>query len=165
MDWIFDNFQIVILVVLALASWFKTRMDAKTAEREEREAREEMGEGEVFGPPEDWEQDDTPAPPSLPPPPTLQTARPALAAAEAAREAEMVLKRQSEMQERLRQIRESKAVTTGGAAAARSRAAAKNTPRQADSKTPSYKSLVSNRRSLRNAIVTREILGKPLGLR
>ena len=39
-------------------------------------------------------------------------------------EAELVLKRQQEMQERIRQIKESKANTTGGASATRARVAA-----------------------------------------
>ncbi len=162
MNWLSDNFQIVILVALALASWLKTRMDAKAAEREEQQAREEMGEGELYGPPEEWEQEAQSA--SSLPPPVLHTAR-SMAAAEAARESEAMLKHQMNLQERVRQMRANRAVTTGGASAARSRVAAKAGPRPGDAKVVSYKHLIGNRKSLRNAIVTREILGKPLGLR
>ena len=31
MDWIFDHFQIVLIVALAFASWLKSRHEAKQA--------------------------------------------------------------------------------------------------------------------------------------
>ena len=40
MDWIFDHFQIVLIIALAFASWLKSRHEAKQAEREAREAAE-----------------------------------------------------------------------------------------------------------------------------
>lgn len=42
MDLLFDNFQILLVLGLALAAWLKNRGDAKQEEDAEREAREEM---------------------------------------------------------------------------------------------------------------------------
>ena len=168
MDWIFEHFQILALVGLALASWLKARSDAKAAEREERRAREEMAEPpeeEIFGDAEEWQEPQWPTPPpplvrSVPPP------YPAEAVIQPAAESEAVLKRQFEMQERLRQLRESKVATTGGAAATRAR----NLPAEAAGKPAAaagsaLKAALRDRNQTRRAILMREILGPPLGLR
>ncbi|RPJ33680.1 MAG: hypothetical protein EHM17_09435 [Verrucomicrobiaceae bacterium] len=164
MDWIFDNFQIVALVALAMASWFKSRMDAKAAEREEQQAREEMAErGEVdqdFGPEEVWRE--IMAKPE--PPPLYRTVPPPVTAA--VFEAEAELKRQAEIQERLRQLRETKAVTTGGAAATRTRSATQQTGFHAPAAARGgLRGAVSSRSEIRRAVILREILGPPLALR
>jgi hypothetical protein len=167
MDWIFDNFQIVALVGIALASWIKSRMDAKAAEREERQAREEMGEGEeIFGPEEAWEE----PPPRQPAPPPLHRAVPppvpTAAQYEAELEAAALLKHQMDLQERLRQIRETKASTSGGAAVTRARVAASQSHAAAAAPVKSgLRSALRNRSEIRRAVVLREILGPPLGLR
>ncbi len=167
MDWIFDNFQIVALVGIALASWIKSRMDAKAAEREERQAREEMGEGEeIFGPDEAWEE----PPPRQPVPPPLHRAGPppvpTAAQYEAELEAAALLKHQMDLQERLRQIRETKASTSGGAAVTRARVAASQSHAAAAAPVKSgLRSALRNRSEIRRAFVLREILGPPLGLR
>ncbi len=166
MDWIFDNFQIVALIALALASWLKTRMDAKAAEREERRGREEMPEGEdVFGPDEEWRIPEVPAP-SVPPPLVKVSPPPIpMAAFEAGREAEAVLKHQMDLQERLRQIRDTKAVTSGGAAATRSRTASQQTGYVQPLASAGLRGALRSSSQSRRAIVLREILGPPLGLR
>jgi hypothetical protein len=166
MDWIFDNFQIVALVALALASWFKSRMDAKAAEREEREARRELEEPEdVFGPQEEW-REVLPAP-MVPPPLVKVNPPPArVVTYEAASETEAELKHQMDLQERLRQIRETKAVTTGGAAATRARSVSRQTSQKSTPTAPvSLRGALHNRGQLRRAILLREILGPPLALR
>ena len=187
MDWFYDNFQIFALVGLALASWLKARMDAKQAEQEERRAKEEMAEGTgEFEMPEPWEEEefDRPLPqetyqmpppipavpppiPASPPPIPPAAARAAAAAEEAAREAEAALLRhQLEIQERMSRIRERKAVTSGGASATRARSNARPgfaPPAQVESS--SYKKLLADTDSIRRAVVMREILGPPLGLR
>lgn len=166
MDWIFDHFQIVALVALALASWFKTRMNAKAAEREERRAREEMPEGEdVFGPDEEWRMPEVPMP--AVPPPLVRVSPPPMpmAAVEASREAEAVLKHQMDLQEHLRQLRAAKAVTSGGAAATRSRAASQQIGYVQPLASTSLRTTLRNRSEVRRAIVLREILGPPLSLR
>ncbi len=167
MDWIFDNFQIVALVALALASWFKTRMDAKAAEREEQRAREEMAErGEVeeydFGPAEPWQEELMQ--PELPaPPPLFRMSPPPVPAVVIDTGAE--LKRQMEMQERLREVRENRAVTTGGAAATRKLTASKQTGYASPGVRHGLREIARKRSEIRRAIVLREILGPPLALR
>ena len=97
MDWIFDNFQILALVGLALASWLKTRADAKAAEREEQEARRELeNPEEFFGPDEEWVRPRHEPAPSVPPP-LVRAVPPPVPVFET----EAELKRQMEMQERL----------------------------------------------------------------
>lgn len=167
MNWIFDNFHIVALVALALASWFKTRMDTKAAEREEQRAREEMAErGEVeeydFGPGEPWQE--VLMQPELPPPPPLfRMSPPPVPAVVIDTGAE--LKRQTEMQERLREVRATRVVTTGGATATRKLTASKQTGYAAAGVRNGLREIVRKRSEIRRAIVLREILGPPLALR
>lgn len=42
MGWLFENFQILLVIGLALAAWLKNRAEAKQEEEAERNAREEM---------------------------------------------------------------------------------------------------------------------------
>ena len=158
MDWIFDNFQILALVGLALASWLKSRVDAKAAEREEQEARRELeNPEEYFGPDEAW---GAPHQPSVPPP-LVRTVPPPVPVFET----EAELKRQMEIQERLRQIRETKAVTSGGAAATRARTKEAKAPKTASAVPVGLRGALRNHGQVRRAVVMREILGPPLGLR
>lgn len=168
MDWILEHFQIFIVIGLALASWLKHRADAKAAEAEERRAREEMAdEEEVFGPDEEWRIPQEQALPQVPPPLVRAVPPPlTMAGQEAEREAAAALKHQTDLQERLRQIRETKATTTGGASATRARVAA--TQSHAKPILPGKASLrdgLRDPKQTRRAIVLREILGPPPGLR
>lgn len=161
MDWIQDNFQIVIIVVLALGSWLKARMEAKTAAQEEDVEDRDSG-SEYEAQEGEWQP-----PAAVPPPLERHTIPPALPAAvqEAAREAAAILKHQQELAARLRQIREAKVVTSGGADATRLRLAGKGAA--TDPMTPAPLSLsdrLGNRRELRRALVMREILNRPRGL-
>jgi hypothetical protein len=166
MDWIFDNFQVLALVGIALASWLKARADAKAAEREEREAREQIPDPEEsFGPDEEWQVPQEQTMPSTPPPFVLASPVP-MAQYEADREAAAALKHQTDLQERLRQIRETKATTSGGASATRARVAASQThARPAEAAKVGIRSALRHPKEIRRAIVMREILGPPLGLR
>lgn len=158
MDWIFDNFQILAIVGLAMASWLKSRSDAKAAEREEQEARRELEEQEdVFGPDEEWRR--SYQEPASPPP--VRAIPPPLPAMEV----EAELKRQIEMQERLRQLRETKAVTSGGAAMTRARTKEVKSARTPSVPPAGLRGALRNHGQVRRAIVMREILGPPLGLR
>ena len=85
MDWIFDNFQILLIVGLAFASWLKSRQEAKQAEREAREAGEMPSEEEVFGP-EEWWPTESAQPPPLPVPSYNAPAPPMFEEANALRE-------------------------------------------------------------------------------
>jgi hypothetical protein len=166
MDWIFDNFQIVALIGIAFASWLKHRFDTKMAEREDQRTNEP----EDFDPADQWEPEQNQPLPSVPPPLVRQMPPPLIREAPAQHsreyEADVILKRQNDMQERIRQIKESKAKTTGGAAVTRARVAAVQSnvgPLQVQ-KTGLRRSL-RNPPEIRKAIVMREILGPPLGLR
>lgn len=162
MDWIFDHFQIVLIVALAFASWLKSRHEAKQAEREAREAGEMPDMGDIFGPEESWQPEAEPMTNQPPPVPTYTynaPAPPLLEEATALRE----LERQSALREQLRQIRESKTITTGNAATTRERAKAKG--KAAAPVTTSLRGMLRNRSELRKAVITREVLGTPVGLR
>jgi hypothetical protein len=162
MDWIFDHFQILALVGLAIASWLKKRADAKTAEREEQEARRELEEEpeEIFGPGEAWMRPRQQTAPSAPPP-LVRVAPPPVPVFEMEGE----LKRQIDMQERLRLLRETKAVTTGGAAVTRARTMVSKNPMTPSAVPVGLRGALRNHGQVRRAIVMREILGPPVGLR
>ena len=165
MDWIFDHLQIVIVIGFVLASLAKRLLDAKTAERESPD--ETMDDDDVFGPGRDWSQPMPSVPPPLvrpvTPPPLVREFQPQHTREH---ENEIVLKRQQDLQDRLRQIKETKANTTGGASATRARVAASQT--NAKTLQPAKASLreaLRNPKEVRKAIVMREILGPPLSLR
>jgi hypothetical protein len=164
MDWIFDHFQIVILVLLGIGSMVKSIFDAKAKQAEEREA-------EMHPPSEVPPDDDTSYrknAPSVPPPLHRPATPPPLRMAgyemEAANEAAKTLKHQQELAARLRQIRETKATTTGGASATRARVAAKGA--KSARQTPiALRQRLRDPAEVRRAIVLKEILGPPVGLR
>ena len=168
MDWIFDHFQVVALIVIVIGSLVKRFLEAKAAERQ---ARDEMpDEGEMFDPGEAWEPPQSQPMPSVPPPLVRMTPPPLTRESTPQHsreyEAEVILKRQHDMQERIRQIKESKATTSGGASATRARVAAS----QSNAKTlqpgkAGLREVLRNPKEIRRAIVMREILGPPLGLR
>lgn len=168
MNWLLEHFQIVIVIALAFASWLKHRADVKNAEAEERRAREEMADGEeIFGPEDEWRVPQEQTIPSVPPPLARSVPPPlTMARQEAEREVAAALKHQTDLQERLRQIKETKATTTGGASATRVRVAASQS--HAKPLVPGKARLRDSLRDpkqTRRAIVMREILGPPLGLR
>lgn len=166
MNWLLDHFQIVIVVALAFASWLKHRADVRTAEREERQAREEMaGDDETAEPEADWRVPSGAPAPSVPPP-LARHLMPSPRRVEDSGIDEAQLKRQQDIQDRLRQIKETKATTTGGASATRVRVAASQSHAKplALGKT-SLRDGLKDPQQTRRAIVLREILGPPLGLR
>jgi type IV secretory pathway VirB10-like protein len=165
MNWLLDHLQIVVIVVLALGSWLKHRADTKNAEAEERRAREEMSESEdIFGPDKEWRAPQE-RPRSPAPPPLFRQAPPPLSQFDVS-EVESQLKRQQELQDRLRKIKETKSTTTGGASATRIRVAAAQThAKPLALGEASLKSSLKNPKQTRRAIILREILGTPLGLR
>jgi len=88
-----------------------------------------------------------------------------MAAVEAAKEAAKILKHQQDLAERLRQIRETKATTTGDAAATRTRLAAKTAKSPLLETAPNFRRRLLNRGEIRRAVVMREILDPPVSLR
>ena len=157
MKWLFEHFQIVVIVVVALASLVKRRQDMAQAAEDERQAREDMAdEGELTG----HGSERSIFQPSGPPPLARQLPQAGLS------DEALILRQQREIQERLLQIRETKATTTGGAAATRNRvSAAQRHPKAAQLAKTGLRSSLHHRQDIRRAIVLREVLGPPLGLR
>lgn len=166
MDWIFDNFQIVVLVLLGIGSMLKSIVDSKNKEKREREEEEGHDPGEVFAPDEEYS---SPAAPNVPPPLYRQAVPPPLRESgyeeETAIETARALKHQHDLAERLRHIREIKATTTGGAAATQARDSAKSTTSKSASAALSIRARLRSPAEIRRAFVMREILNAPVGLR
>lgn len=153
MDFIFDNLKILIGLVVA-ALWIIGKIsEAKKAGQEEQ-------------PPQPWEADDDyenwepeQVPRDQPPPiPTFRNAPPPpLPVFITAPEEE--LQRQRIMQERLTSIRKEKR------SSASAKTAGKKTAVPTTLVSPSIKARLRNRKELRRAIIMREILDPPVGLR
>ena len=166
MDWISEHFQVVVVIALVFASWLKHRMDAKAAEREENQPPREMEDEEYdLGPAENWPQPMPSVPPPLVrqiPPPLVRQSPPQL---REDREHAAQLKRQQDLQDRVRQIRETKTATTGGAAATPTRgAAAQSHAKPIQAGKTSIRETLRNPGETRRAVIMREILGPPPGL-
>ncbi len=182
MDWFFDNFQILALVALAFASWLKHRSDAKAAEREQKEPRQEMDElPDWFEDEETWQVPRPQEPPPLvrrveamQPPPLYRQAPPPVP--EMAGNAE--LQRQEELHERLREMREkreSSARQAKQAKEARQAREARQPKLAREARLPGEKPVFAfksrlraslhQRSQIRQAVLLREILGPPVALR
>lgn len=153
MEWIFDHFQIVVILAVIVGSLVKQVLDSKAAERK---AKEQQDEGDIFDPGEDWEPEFPQPKPSVPPPLARPSTPPPVAF-----ETEGALKRQQDMQERLRQIKEANAANQGTKASNKTSKRAKAIA----SVETTLRSALHNRSDIRRAIVMREILGPPVGLR
>lgn len=161
MDWIFNNFEIVALVVLAIGSAVKQLVESTKAKREAPPRREvEEDEEDWFPipiPPEYLPKAPPPLPSVPPPPPLLHKAVPPPVPGDT----DEVLRRQLEMQEKLRQLRENKA---NKAKEPMLRAGQAKQPVRTPA-TAGVRSLLRHPSSARQAIVLREILGPPVGMR
>ena len=165
MSWIQENFQVVILVLLGLASAVKSMFDAIARRKAEQEPGDDS-EPEV--PLDEDKSYRKPAVPGMPPPRAIATPpalRPTGYDADAAEEAAAALKHQQNLAARLRQIRETKATTTGGASATRTRLAAKKVPSPLVPVALNLRQRLRNPAEIRRAVVLREILDPPVGLR
>jgi hypothetical protein len=85
--------------------------------------------------------------------------------AAAAEEAARALKHQQDLAQRWQQIRETKATTTGGAAATRARVERRGSAKVASPAPASIRARLKDRGELRRAFIMREILDPPVGLR
>lgn len=163
MDWIFDNIQVFLVIAIAVGSLVKKFLEARAEEREARRRMDESPE-EVFGPDEEW-QVPVPVPRQLPPPLDRPVARP-VAMPPPLRQPEPdgaeVLRRQREMEERLRQARQEKEARKKDKEAA-ARAAAAGSRKAA---VPvGLRATLHQRGALRRAFLVREVLGPPQALR
>ncbi len=163
MNWIFEHFQIVILIALGVGSVLKSMWEAKA--RQKQESEEEYNPEDVFAPDEEYRDPI----PSIPPPLPRQSVSPPLRESgydeAVASEAAKVLKHQRELAERMRQIRETRATATGGASATRARNSAKGSTGKAALVPTSIRSRLRDAREVRRAFVMREILDPPVTLR
>jgi len=173
MDWIFDNLQIVLLVVIGIVSVLKSLLDAKAKkqqeDQEDQEGQEQSYPEEYFEPEEEIYQPQSQ--PSVPPPlqwgggggpPPLREAG---YEAAVANEAAKALKHQQDLALRLQQIRETKATTTGGAAATRARIDNRGAVKVASQVPVGIRARLKNPAEVRRAFVMREILDPPVSLR
>ncbi len=164
MDWIFENFQIFILIALGVGSVIKSLLESKA--KQKQEAGEEYDPGEVFAPEEDYRE---PALPSVPPPLSRNVVPPPLRESgyyeEVAEETARALKHQHDLAERLRQIRETKATTTGGAHAAQARISPKKPSAASAGTALGIRARLRSQAEVRSAVAMREILDPPLSLR
>jgi hypothetical protein len=157
MSWIFDNLQILVLVLFAVGSLVKKINESRTTAKQPprpADLPEPMFETDEESSTFDWPEE-PPAPAPLPG-----------AMIEAQLEAAEALKHQQELASHLQQLRETKASTTGGAAATRARVASKGATKPQLAPIPlSLRARLKNPTEIRRAIVLREILGPPVSLR
>lgn len=167
MDWVSDNLRILILVAGGIAYFLNTYRQAKAEERRAREERENYEEPDFTPPPRRQPSVPPPLERKSVPPPLARDFRPSpqpMAEYEAAREAATALKHQQDLAERLRQIRETKATTRGGAAATKTRIAVEKSKKPAVIGPVNLRHRLADRAELRRAIILREVLGPPVGL-
>ena len=166
MNWLLEHFGFVVILAIAFASWVKRRMDQAVAERDEGRAREEMATDDGG----EWRVPPAGPAPSVPPPlrrpvppPVAEVARPPFQV-EVSGIDEAVLNRQRKMQARLAEIKANRASSMSGGNVAPSWQGKPSGKVPMPGKS-SLRETLKNPRQTRRAIVLREILGPPLGLR
>jgi hypothetical protein len=160
MKWISENFQLVVLVVGGILYWLKELIETRIAERRAQEAFPDAGDDGDAG---EYMEIEEPAAPYLPPP--LPPLREAGYEQAAAREAATADRHRQKLSAHLRRLRETKATTTGGAAATRARVSAKSVIPAATPAPSSLHRRLRDPAEIRRAVVMREILDPPVALR
>lgn len=209
MGWLFENFQILLVLGLALAAWLKNRSESAQEEESERRAREEMIRGlkemekamtptmernqvPEAEPPQTWST--APQPPPVSPPPLVAPepvrqeaqgsawrmpgeAEPAPWEAFEQQQEQFIhsdphesplLQRQREMQERLAEIKRETAHFKDQVAGARETQRRLERRGQSDEQLlplGGLRNALRDQRQVKRAIVLREILGPPIGLK
>lgn len=174
MDWILNNLQIVGAIVVAAAYWLNQSREAKALEKErQRRAAEGVPEEEeLFEFPEDFDPELLEEWPKRQAPPLVQVTPPPLPGASPTAGSQVLtqnnsteLERQEHLMERLRQVRsERNQSPASGASATQKRVAAKRLP-TAVAAPIGLKARLRDRGEVRRAIVLREVLGPPVGLK
>lgn len=160
MDWLFDNIQILFIIGIAIASWLKSRNDQKKAGQEEDDSPlPDWIPEEILKPRRPPPLTKSGVPPGLPgapkPPPLIETASiPSIPIDDQA------LARQREILEKLAAVKAAKqaaahVVKTDKTAKAKASSAPSTSLRHA----------LRDPAQTRRAVVLREILGTPVGLR
>lgn len=176
-DWIFDNFQILALVLIAAGSAAKQLLQRAKEKREEQRRRDygEETESESF----DWEDLEDPEPEwtpveippefAPPPPPPLPQPPPLAATPEPSPEPDAdFLQQQLKMQEQAEEFQQQRSKadealqkTLDLEKQARSATRVKRT----NTLQSTIRSQLSRPSTARQAILLREVLGKPVGMR
>lgn len=185
MDWIFDHLKFVIIAIFIIGSIVKSRLEGKGTGPDDLPDPRRRNAPEKRRDAPDQSYRKTPQRiPSVPPPltrvnvpasvPSPPVSQPQTAynytipgaAAAAQDEAARMLKHQQDLAAHLSQIQATKATTTGGAAATRARIAASKGKAKSFVPGPiSIRARLRNPAEARRALVMREILDKPVGLR
>jgi hypothetical protein len=177
MSWILDHLNIVIVGILVIGSFLKSRFDAVNEDEPEAEDYPDV---ETF---EDEQRQSPPPVPYVPPmveqapspePPPTTRERPAFAASRSvsgamtasADEAAIILEKQREIEKRLQAIRETRNAKRVASSPLRARTATrKSTPVAIGGVPTSIRARLRNPAELRRAVILREILDSPVGLR
>lgn len=175
MDWILDHLKFVVIAAVIIGSIVKSVLESKSQgpdglpertddDTSDRSYRKMPPRMPSVPPPVQWTE--TPSSTYNPPPPLPTTAYTIPGAYEFAQEeSAKMLKHQQDLAEHLRQIRENKATTTGGAAETRARiAASKGTSKRSATTQVPIRARLRDRAEIRRAFIMREILDKPVGL-
>ena len=166
MDWIFEHGNIVLILLLAFASWVKARMDKK-AEEEDETADPTVWEDEK----DEWTPPSVPPPlerreaePFVPPPLVRNEPRPAvpppLPPAMETVDVSDVLEQQRKLEEEFGRIRRAKQARPMPQPKTRQR---KTHDRAAPPTT--FTKMLRDKSAVRRAVVLREVLGPPVGMR
>lgn len=180
MDWFFDNFQILALVGLAFASWLKHRNDSKKIEADEPgHAGPESADQELpdwFDYDESWQPESvvelSPAVETALPPP-LPGSQPIFSTTSQHTEmTDAELARQQQLLSKLEDLERTREQTSRQAKKAREARQAKMARPARSMNQPARPATVSHIRTIladqsktRTAVVLREVLGPPIGLR
>ncbi len=157
MQWILEHFQLVIILVGAFLVWLKGLFERKMAERQERENPPDNGDD---GRPWEYGDEAVEAPVVMPPP------LPRTAAEAGTGPAPAPERRQRHRPGTRRESREARvASAAASAASAASRVTAESVRAAAASSSELIPGRLRQPAELRRAIVLREILGPPAGLR
>lgn len=156
MTWILEHLQLVLIVGLGLAGWLKSRYDAQNEAQEHEEE-------EILAPPTNRPV------PTRPPPMPRTGAPPPLVSLSAVHEQDArELRRQQELAERLRIIRENtkpRKSSAGQATAGRARGTPQRGAAAAAKPGLTLRNRLHDPAEIRAAVVLREVLDRPVGLR
>lgn len=163
MDWIFDHFTLVVFIVVSLASFLKSALDARKRQRDaEPDTPPAPPTEDWFGPAEDWQPPSTPT--RQQPTATLPTVKVIFPSPPPSTSPALGPASLQDIQPILSQAQEKRTVTSGGAAATQQRVAS-SARHPGQPATPSFKRSLRLPKDLRRAIISKEILDSPLALR
>jgi len=147
MTWILDNLQIVVAIAAGIAYWLNNMRQAKETAQEREEGPVDLED--IYGPDFDFGRTEitVAAPPPLP----------------VVDDGERI--RQQQLQERMRVVRENKAANRSSTEVSRSWQQKKDHQKQGEVFSSSIKARLKITGEIRKAVIMKEILGPPVGLR